>query len=595
MPYAITPGCCSDASCIAVCPVNCIHPTPDEPDFGHTATLYVDPEICIDCGACADACPVDAIGPAELLTGSDEVFAIANAEYYRDRPAPAPIPLAFPTMPARTDQLQVAVVGAGPAAHYTTDLLLTVGGAEVTMFDRLPVPGGLLRYGVAPDHPSTKKLTDRFIGFLNNPRLHMMMGVEVGQDVTPEELREHFDAVVYAFGAATSRDLAIPGEDLPGSLSATEFVAWYNGHPDAVAPTGLNSDRAVVIGNGNVALDVARILLVDRDALATTDVADHAVAALRSSPVREVVISARRGPEHAAFTPGEMHALRHLPGAELVIADGPGVRDAIATAEPGTSAAALSDVPIVTAPMVDGEWGPVGVGRRIVLQFSSVPERLAGERRGLRGRVPSGRTGRGLAVPGADRSGHPGRGLPRAGAGRVAVRRPQRDGAQPCRTGHRRRRGPGAGGGVRRRLDQARGNGRDRREPSGCDRDGGESAPGRCRRDAAAGATDPAGAAPTLEAQPAGRGRTGRRAQHRPERAAQWCRRRPSADQVHHRARTAPGQPPLTSRRTSRLPRPSFVLRPVRTTGGARLRRPSGGDPGRAGLSAAAWYGRVDA
>lgn len=375
MAYVITPGCCSDASCVAVCPVDCIHPSPGEPDFGTTATLFVDPRTCIDCGACADACPVDAIGPADLLSsGPDEVFIERNRAFFDARPAvERPAEPSFPTtLPASVPQLNVAIVGTGPAAFYTADLLLRIAGAEVTMFDRLPVSGGLLRYGVAPDHPATKKLADRFIGFRHNPRLHLMLGAEVGTDISPAELAAHFDAVIYAVGASASKNLGIPGEDLIGSLPATEVVAWYNGHPDATdLPVKLEHERAVLIGNGNVALDVARILLVGPQALATTDIADRALTALASSNVREVVVAARRGPADAAYTGGELHNLCQLAGVDVVVADTPALSAARGGDDP--QAALIADLPVV--PLGSR---PAPDRRRVVFAFGVSPQRVHG-------------------------------------------------------------------------------------------------------------------------------------------------------------------------------------------------------------------------
>ncbi len=376
MPYVITPGCCSDASCVAVCPVDCIHPTPDEPDFGSTATLFVDPRTCIDCGACADACPVEAIGPADLLEGGpDEVLIGRNAAFFDARPvAPPRTEPTFPaTLPTTVAPLRVAIVGTGPAAYYTADLLLRVAGADVTMFDRLPVSGGLLRYGVAPDHPETKKLADRFTGFLHNPRLHLMLGVEVGVDMTTEELATHFDAVVYAVGASVGKTAGIAGEDLPGSMPASDVVAWYNGHPDArQLPVHLGGDRAIVIGNGNVALDVARVLLVGPEALATTDIADHALDALTSSSVREVVVVGRRGPEHAAYTAGEVHNLGKLAGVQVAVADT--VADTVARSDVplNAHAALVADLAVVSLD------GPPAGERRIVFAFGLTPQAILG-------------------------------------------------------------------------------------------------------------------------------------------------------------------------------------------------------------------------
>ena len=381
MPHVITSGCCTDASCVSVCPVDCIHPTPDEPDFGTTATLYVDPRTCIDCGACVDACPVDAISPADRLPLSQQVFTIRNRDHYAAAAASdrAPTPVRFPAAPAPGQpRLDVVVVGTGPAAHYTADLLLRVAGAEVTMIDRLPVAGGLLRHGVAPDHPSTRRLAERFTGFLHNPRLHLVLGVDVGRDVTVDDLARNADAVVLAVGAATGRRLAVPGEDLAGSVTSTEFVNWYNAHSDReTAAPDLSTERTVVVGNGNVALDLARILLTDPDALARTDIADDALVALRDSRVREVVVVGRRGPDAAACTPGELHDLQQVPGVEVVVADTPGVREHLAAAAPGSPASWFAELPVVAVdPAV-----PSRAGRRVVFWFGAAPAALAGDGR----------------------------------------------------------------------------------------------------------------------------------------------------------------------------------------------------------------------
>ncbi|MFE7190664.1 4Fe-4S binding protein [Kitasatospora sp. NPDC057541] len=380
MAYAITRTCCNDASCVSVCPVNCIHPTPDEPDFGRTDMLYIDPAACIDCGACADACPVDAVFPVDRLTGPDAAHAELNRDFFRDHPADhawgAPV---FPrSLPAGLDlgpgPLRVAVVGTGPSASYTAQALLRSTGAEVTMLDRLPVAGGLLRYGVAPDHQSTKRIAESFASVFHDPRLRVHLNVEVGTDLGHAELAAHHHAVVYAVGAAADRRLGVPGEDLPGSLPATTFVRWYNAEPtvpaDAVTLSGgpgSGADRAVVIGNGNVAVDIARILLSDPDRLAATDIADHALAALRGSAVREVVLLARRGPENAAWSAPEFLALTRLPGVDVVVDDRPEVR----------GAALPAGVPLER---VD-TGAPPRPGRRIVLRFHAAPAELLGDGR----------------------------------------------------------------------------------------------------------------------------------------------------------------------------------------------------------------------
>ncbi|QUI30372.1 FAD-dependent oxidoreductase [Streptomyces alfalfae] len=402
MTYVITQTCCSDATCVAVCPVNCIHPTPEERAFGSTEMLHIDPATCIACGACADACPVDAIFPVDKLPAAQREYADVNAGYFDEGGAaggPAPEPEgpnfhpwgepSFPrVLPADFAPLKVAVVGTGPAGMYAAQDLLLHTGAEITLIDRLPVAGGLVRYGVAPDHPATKRVGDTFARFHAHPRVRMHLGLDVGADVTAEEIADHHDAVIYAVGASADRRLGIPGEDLPGSLSARAFVAWYNAHPDAAADTvDLSAERVVVVGNGNVALDVARILLADPDALARTDIADHALSALRSGKVREVVLLARRGPEHAACTRSELLALKHLPGVDLVVDDhDPRIAAAIDAAGPKDKAAVLRDV---TRAPVDLGRQP-GPGRRIVLRFHSEPVEIQGEGRAEAVRVASG-------------------------------------------------------------------------------------------------------------------------------------------------------------------------------------------------------------
>lgn len=377
MAFAITQTCCNDASCVAVCPVNCIHPTPDEPGFGTAEMLYVDPRTCIDCGACADACPTEAIVPVERLSARDAVYADINRQYYEGLPADPPWAAPhFPrTAAASAGGLRVAIVGTGPSACYTAQRILRSTGAEVTMIDRVPVAGGLVRHGVAPDHPSTKRVGDSFGWIFQHPRVSLHLGVEVGTDITHAEIAAHHHAVVYAVGASSDRALGIPGVDLPGVVPAGRLVAWLNAHPreSGLAPR-LPAGRAVVVGNGNVGLDVARLLLSDPDRLATTDIADHALEALRERSVREVVLVGRRGPEHAAYTRPELLALSGLPGVQLVVDDQPGVRMAIAAAPPSSKAAVLQGIPIER---VDYTSSP-GAGRRVVLRFHSSPTAVVG-------------------------------------------------------------------------------------------------------------------------------------------------------------------------------------------------------------------------
>src|SRR5262245_43146558 len=215
--------------------------------------------------------------------------------------------------------LRVAVVGSGPAAFYAAGHLLA-NEAEVDMIERLPTPWGLVRLGVAPDHPKLKAVSRAFEKIAQRPGFRFFGNVEVGRDVEHADLAGIYDAVVYAVGAETDRRLAIPGEDLPGSWSATEFVAWYNGHPDFQdLEFDLSGERAVVIGNGNVALDVARMLALTADELAPTDTTDAAIEAIVASGIREIVLLGRRGPAQAAFTPPELQELGELAGADVVV------------------------------------------------------------------------------------------------------------------------------------------------------------------------------------------------------------------------------------------------------------------------------------
>jgi ferredoxin--NADP+ reductase len=214
---------------------------------------------------------------------------------------------------------RVAIVGAGPAGAFAADRLRRRrGGIEIDLFERLPTPWGLLRGGVAPDHQEIKRLDETFDRETLGRGCRLFGNVEVGVDISHPDLMRHYDAVIYATGAQTDKSLGIPGEDLPGSWPATEFVAWYNGHPDfRELEFDLSSPRAVVIGNGNVAADVTRMLTLSEAELERTDVADHALEALRESRVEEVLVLGRRGPAQVAFTSSELRELGQLDGVEL--------------------------------------------------------------------------------------------------------------------------------------------------------------------------------------------------------------------------------------------------------------------------------------
>jgi len=217
--------------------------------------------------------------------------------------------------------LRVTVVGSGPAAFYAAGHLLASEDppAEVDMIERLPTPWGLVRLGVAPDHPNLKTVSRAFEKIAERPGFRFLGNVEAGKDVMHDELMRLYDAVVYAVGSQTDRRLGIPGEDLPGSWAATDFVAWYNGHPDFQHLSfDLSSERAVVVGNGNVALDVARMLALTRGELDPTDATDPAIEAIAESGIREIVVLGRRGPVQAAWTPTELQEMGELAGADIV-------------------------------------------------------------------------------------------------------------------------------------------------------------------------------------------------------------------------------------------------------------------------------------
>ncbi len=215
--------------------------------------------------------------------------------------------------------LRVAVIGAGPAGFYTTEQLLGAGAA-VDLFDALPTPFGLVRAGVAPDHPKIKSVIRVYEKTAAHERFRFFGGVELGSEVQREDLLERYHAVVYAVGTARDNRLGIPGEDRPGSIPATDFVGWYNGHPQfAEHEFDLSTSRAVVVGNGNVAIDVARMLVLDPEEIAPTDTANHAIDALRAAQVKDVVILGRRGPAQAAFTNPELRELGELARADVYV------------------------------------------------------------------------------------------------------------------------------------------------------------------------------------------------------------------------------------------------------------------------------------
>lgn len=225
----------------------------------------------------------------------------------------------------RTAPYHVAIVGSGPSGFFAAASLLKAAdagefGVAVDMLEMLPTPWGLVRSGVAPDHPKIKSVSQQFEKTAEDPRFRFFGNIKVGEQVLATELAERYDAVIYAVGAQSDRPLNIPGEDLPGSVAAVDFVGWYNAHPHfhEMAPD-LSCARAVVVGNGNVAVDVARMLVTDPDVLAQTDIADHALETLRPCGVKEVLLAGRRGPLEAAFTTVELRELGELDGVDVVV------------------------------------------------------------------------------------------------------------------------------------------------------------------------------------------------------------------------------------------------------------------------------------
>ncbi|BBZ51148.1 FAD-dependent oxidoreductase [Mycobacterium heidelbergense] len=385
MPHVITQSCCNDGSCVFACPVNCIHPTPDEPGFATSEMLYIDPVACVDCGACVSACPVGAIAPDTRLEPKQLPFVEINASFYPERPPGVKLPPTSklaPVIPAaevraHRPPLTVAIVGSGPAAMYAADELLTQHGVRVNVFEKLPTPYGLVRAGVAPDHQSTKRVTRLFDRVAGHRRFRFFLNVEIGKHLSHAELLDHHHGVLYAVGAPDDRRLDIDGVGLPGTGTATELVAWINGHPDfADLPVDLGHERVVIIGNGNVALDVARVLTADPDDLARTDISDHALEALRCSAVREVVIAARRGPADSAFTLPELIGLT---GASEVVLDA-GDHQRVAADLATVSDTLTRNKLEILSKLGDGS-APLGGRPRIRLAYQLTPKRVLGPQR----------------------------------------------------------------------------------------------------------------------------------------------------------------------------------------------------------------------
>jgi len=280
--------------------------------------------------------------------------------------------------------LRVAIIGAGPTGFYTADHLLrsTQATVEVDLFDRLPTPYGLVRLGVAPDHQKIKFVTNAFDKVAASPRFRFFGGVEFGKDVTLADLKAYYHQIVYCTGAQTDRRMGIPGEDLSGSHPATEFVAWYNGHPDyRDCSFDLTQERVAVVGVGNVAVDVVRILCRTPEELAKTDIADYALDALKRSRVREVYLLGRRGPAQAAFTNPEVKELGELADADVT------ARPDEVELDPLSAAAIERSQDRATQKKVEilkeyARRQPAGKSRQLTLRFLVSPVELTGDGRG---------------------------------------------------------------------------------------------------------------------------------------------------------------------------------------------------------------------
>jgi ferredoxin--NADP+ reductase len=276
--------------------------------------------------------------------------------------------------------LRVAVVGSGPAGFYAAGALLSAG-SEVDLIERLPTPWGLVRLGVAPDHPNLKTVSRAFEKIAAQPGFRFLGNVEVGRDLVHDDLIQLYDAVIYSYGSAADRRLGIPGEELRGSWAATELVAWYNGHPDYQhLDFDLRSaERVVVVGNGNVALDVARMLALTHDELAPTDATDESIAAITGSGIREIVVLGRRGPVQASWTSTELHEMGDLAGADIVVDPAELELDPVSAAELDAASNIVQRNMEILREFAARE--PHGRPRRIVLRFGVSPVAILGEER----------------------------------------------------------------------------------------------------------------------------------------------------------------------------------------------------------------------
>ncbi len=275
---------------------------------------------------------------------------------------------------------RVAIIGAGPSGFFAADALIKqLPEVSIDLFDRLPTPYGLVRYGVAPDHAKIKQVTALYAKVCQDPRVRFFGNVPFGQALFREEIKRHYDAAIYAVGASSDRPLGVKGETLAGSLSATEFVAWYNGHPDyAELSVDLSIERVAVVGVGNVAVDVARILAKDPSELYPTDIADAALERLRESRVKEIYLLGRRGPAQAKFTTKELRELGELANADFIIDPGELELDPASEASIAHDPIAQKNIEVMRE---YAARAPAGKPRRLYLRFYRAPVAILGETR----------------------------------------------------------------------------------------------------------------------------------------------------------------------------------------------------------------------
>ncbi|MFE5703423.1 ferredoxin [Rhodococcus sp. ACS1] len=359
MTHVVLGHCCKDASCVRVCPQNCIHPAPGEAGFESAETLFIDPRSCIDCTACVEACPASAIKPEWTLTLTERRDAARNAEFFEQAPESRPLsrrirfeqPLGRPS-----DRLRIAVVGSGPAAMYTVrELLRRSTSVRITVFEQHGEIGGLLRRGVSRDHIGVRDMIRLFDVPFNDDRVTIIHNTEVGVDVSVDDLRTRFDAVVLACGASQPRRLGPTTADRgEGVYEAIDILVAENCGVSGFRPRGPLGPRSIVIGAGNVAFDVVRWMAKARDRGAAAEA------------VTEVVVLSRSAPDRASFTPSAFYELLDLENAEVLI-DRSGRRPVAAADTP-----LLRDLAALPAADIWAADGPTATAAgllRVVLSF----------------------------------------------------------------------------------------------------------------------------------------------------------------------------------------------------------------------------------